>query len=128
LLLCTIIVFSYWAQGRGISALMSAGVFSLGVLLAQHRSVWVAALGVLCILMLTSSSKARLQFIAAGVLTATAMSLILASGAGTNLFTQLITAAENIGTYSARQTSWEALVNQLMNSGDLVSILFGAPM
>src|SRR5690606_38911842 len=45
-----------------------------------------------------------------------------------NLFTQLITAAENTGTYSARQMSWDALINQLMNSGDLTSILFGAPM
>lgn len=103
-----------------------AAVFIGGVLVAQHRSVWIALAAGCVILFFKVHGAARARLFIGAFMAAWAAMLLVLAGV-LDLFTeQLAYSVDNLGTYDARTTSWGALIDKTVTEG-LGPVAFGSP-
>lgn len=128
LLLCALVTIIRWVQSRNLLLLVSSIAFLGGVLLTQHRSVWAAALAGILAIAISAGARVRIRLLAVGLTGILAMTVFIALGVFGPVADILLESYSNTGTYDARQTSWTALIDQTLQSGDPARILFGSPM
>ncbi len=126
LLMCLIACLHFWKADGRRTYLWSALVFALVIVLAQERTVWVAAVGAAIAVGLAGSAEVRKRTIAVVSVTAVIGTIAIASGALAPLVDTLLGAARNLNTYDARTEGWINLIKGSVDQG-IASVLFGEP-
>lgn len=107
-----------WYLGLGLVCITA-------VVLAQHRSVWIAMAAGLGILFLSSSGAYRIRLLYTSVAVIAAAVFFLTSASGTRIYGLLTDSASDRRTYDGRVFDWLILIESNVRSG-LFSIIFGA--
>jgi hypothetical protein len=98
----------------------------LAVLLAQHRSVWVAVIAAMIVLFLYSTGKVRAQLTLAAMIGLIVIVVGAVAGAFDSLFAELMKAATDDRTLTGRTFAWAELVSQ-QNAMGWFARLLGQP-
>jgi O-antigen ligase len=122
-------------MGTAYGKMLAVVVCALCVIVLQHRSVWIATLGgILLLVMLESKNRVRvagqLALLGAGLAVATAA--LFATGYGDRIMGQLGASVQEAtrqqhSTLTWRIQSWRELTSDLFQSGS-VAIAIGKPM
>jgi hypothetical protein len=103
-----------WATSRSMAGLVQCSIFGSVVILAQHRTVWVAvAVGMLALVLVTRQVGARAFMICAVGL----VSVGIAAAAISPVGSELRSSASNEGTYADRTTGWSELIDESVRKG-----------
>jgi hypothetical protein len=98
----------------------------LFVLLVQHRSVWVATLAALFVMMMRSTPKIRGNVVAGVLLAVLSVGFLLAYGAFPGISADLAGSVQSTATFADRTISWTTLLHESRQHG-ISSIAFGQP-
>ncbi|WIB00733.1 hypothetical protein [Curtobacterium sp. MCBA15_012] len=126
LLMCLITCLHFWKEEGRRTHIWSALVFAVVIVLAQERTVWVAALGAAVAVGLAGSAEVRKRTFAIVAVAAVVGTVAVASGALAPLVNTLVGAAQNLNTYDARTEGWLNLIKGSIDQG-ATSVLFGEP-
>jgi hypothetical protein len=127
LALCAATVIFDRNRRRDAVMLASAAVFTLVVIAAQNRSVWIALLGgFLAVFLLSPNPVRRRRALGPLVLGGLVAVLVLSGSIEGAIGTRLNTAATATVTWDWRVQSWQQLLSPWLNSSSL-SIAFGEP-
>jgi len=124
LAVCTLIGTTAAANRRLTFVLASAGVVTIVV--SQQRTVWVAALAVVLVLLLRGSASARIKGLAGAFVVGAAALALAVTGKWSLLNSEVGLAAIGTGTYDGRVAGWRALWDQAFSGGFEV-VWFGRP-
>jgi hypothetical protein len=126
LLLCTILVFSAWSRTRRLSFLVSGVAFLVVLVLAQQRSVWIAALAVAIVGVVLGGGRTRSRYLVAALGVTTLAVVVAMTGLADSLVGTITGSVGDAGTFRGRQGSWTALVGRTWAEGP-GAVLFGEP-
>ncbi|MCB5291208.1 hypothetical protein BJQ90_00629 [Arthrobacter sp. SO3] len=124
--LCAIVSLHIWVETRRSFYLFSTLAFSAIVLVAQHRSVWIAIAAAWIAYALFGQRHKRNMTLTVVIVAAWSVALVVASGVANGLLDQLQQSSENTSTYDARTWAWQYLIDEAINKGP-ETVLFGAP-
>lgn len=115
-----------WQSGQWRRAWIDATCFAIVVLVSQQRTVWVATLVGVVLLVIRGTVKTRVMTVALFVAAIIAIVFIASTSWGGALLSDVGDSATDQGTYEGRLASWPQLIAQALQSGEF-SIVFGQP-
>jgi hypothetical protein len=129
LLLCTTVLVWTRDAARRRLHIATAAVFLVVILLAQQRSVWLALLVSLVVVLFASSMRMKLVLVSLGILLIAVFTFLTAAGGGLlgSLVGTLEGSASSSGTYDGRVSSWSNLLTASFTKGPF-DALFGQPL
>lgn len=105
----------------------SAAVFTMVIIAAQNRSVWIGFIsGFLAVALLSADSGRRRQAFGPVALATLVAALVLAGMLGGSIGSKLATAGTDTGSWNWRIQSWQGLLDQWL-SGPFTEIILGQP-
>ena len=103
-----------------------AAVFLAVVAVCQHRSVWLAAIAGLLMLILVGDTRVRVKLLAGSVIAFVGTMMLYLAGTLNGVLHAAEIAVTSTGTYGDRLFGWTSLINSSFASGPL-TVIAGRP-